>query len=139
MQSMSHKRTKLSEKFHDFLRSLEGQGIPVWKHTATETEIFCEFFSETKERMCHIAIYTGIPEIIQTGFYIPGNTDESKEKDYPEGSEQTLVSEIANFIKKTTDIDIDTSAFEHGYNPSEWALKSIKSIIDKALQQLGKK
>ena len=46
---------------------------------------------------------------IQAGFYIIKGT--SKNKDYDEGTEHTLVSDIAAFIKQTTDIDVDSSAF----------------------------
>jgi len=134
MQRMSQGQTILSQNFGDFLRSLEAQSIPAWEHTETPTTINCEFFDKTDKSMCYISVSKTASGTIQAGFYIIKGT--SKNKDYDEGTEHTLVSDIADFIKKTTNIDVDSSAFEHGYDPLEWTLRSIKSIVEGALQKL---
>ena len=137
MQRMSQGQTILSQNFGDFLRSLEAQSIPAWEHTETPTTINCEFFDKTDKSMCYISVSKTASGTIQAGFYIIKGT--SKNKDYDEGTEHTLVSDIADFIKQTTHIDVDSSAFKNGYNPLEWTLRSIKSIVEGALQQLGKR
>ena len=130
--------SSLSQNLCDFLHSLEAQSIPAWEHNETPTTINCEFFSKTNRRICYISVCTTTMKgKIQAGFYIINGT--SKNKDYDEGTEHTLVSDIADFIKQTTHIDVDSSAFKNGYNPLEWTLRSIKSIVEGALQQLGKR
>jgi len=138
MQRMSQGQTILSQNFRDFLRSLEAQSIPAWEHTEKSTIINCEFFGKRDARMCYITVSTAIPGTIDAGFFIMGKA-ESIEKRYTEGSERALVSEIANFIKQHTDIDVNSSAFENGYNPLEWTLRSIKSTVEAALQNLSRR
>ena len=125
---MAELETMLSGNFHAFLRSLEAQRIVGFQRTETPYAIDIQFGDVRPAYRIHIYVFYG--EQIKVGF--SKGDAMSKERVYE--SEEQLVADIVAFFKETVDVDIDSSAFHGGF--LKQVLKSIKTIVDEALEKL---
>ena len=129
---MAELETMLSGNFHAFLRSLEAQRIVGFQRTETPYAIDIQFGDARSVVAYHIRMFVFFGKQIKVVFSEGGAM--SKERIYDSGSEEQLVADIVAFFKETVDVDIDSSAFHGGF--LKQVLKSIKTIVDEALEKL---